>query len=113
MAGREMLNESTPAGKAAGMVVNPLSIPRRMEEGAREALRNLNVQKITDLLTNKGSVDELIKISVGQGGKLNPRNAILVMKALNVAGHAGVGVARDPDTVPETKSPGEFNPLRN
>lgn len=85
LSGKEMLRGGGLGGELAKSALNPnpLAWMSRAEKGVQNILDDMNVNTLVDVITNSGSVDELLKISTRKTGR--DKAAILTMKALNLA----------------------------
>lgn len=83
--GREALEQSVGAqGGAIALMLAPHRIPGAASEAASRGIRNANLDLLADAITRTDSVDELLKLSVGAGGRwYNPRNVMIVSKVVN------------------------------
>ena len=84
-AGRDMLKGGGVTSEAIKTVTNPnpLSWALRAEKGVQNIVDDMNVNNLVDVITNSGSVDELLKISTRKAGR--DKAAVFALKALNLA----------------------------
>lgn len=88
---KDLLEASNAAGTAMKYALAPYRILGAASDAAGRALSDANAMKLAETLTRSDSVDELLKIRAGQGGKLfNTLNMTHVGAALTRLGSVAV-----------------------
>ena len=83
LGGREAIKSGGMAKGIAASAVDPVGIFRRMGKGVEDIFDGANAQLLVDVITNEGSVKELLKI--GSRDTTRDKAALIVFKALNLA----------------------------